>query len=312
MMIFSGTSNYPLAESIASEFGTLGKMSITKFSDGEIFVEVQENVRNQDVVIIQSLCSPHTNDHIIELLLIVDALKRASVKSITAFIPYFGYARQDRRPRSARVPISARVIANLLSNSGIERILTVELHADQIQGFFDVPVDNIYSTKQFATDINSMHLSNIKIVSPDVGGVLRARSLAKQVGAGDAELIIIDKRRPNPNENEIMNIIGNPEGCNCIIVDDIIDTAGTMSKAVKAMYDGGALSVRAYCSHAVLSGRALENLMECGITELIVTDTIPLNSKFNQCSFIRVLSTSGLLAETLRRINGGFSIKDLS
>lgn len=310
MIIFSGTSNKPLAQDIASEFGVLGKLRIERFSDGEIFVEVQENVRNQNVVIIQSLCPPNTNDMIIELLLIVDALKRASVSSITVFIPYFGYARQDRRPRSERVPISARVIANLISNSGIDRILTVELHADQIQGFFDIPVDNLYSTKQFSTDINSMHLQNLKIIAPDVGGVLRARSLAKQVG--DAELIIIDKRRPNPNENEIMNIIGDPEGTNCIIVDDIIDTAGTMTKAVKAMYERGALTVRAYCSHGVLSGRAFQNLLESKITELVITDTIPIPEQFKECSFIRVISTAPLLAETLRRINGGFSIKDLS
>lgn len=310
MIIFSGTSNEPLAQEIASEFGILGKLDIRRFSDGEIFVEVQENVRNQNVVIIQSLCPPNTNDMIIELLLIVDALKRASVSSITVFIPYFGYARQDRRPRSGRVPISARVIANLISNSGIDRILTVELHADQIQGFFDIPVDNIYSTKQFALDINSKQLNNLKIVSPDVGGVLRARSLAKQVG--DVELIIIDKRRPHPNENEIMNIIGDPEGMNCIIVDDIIDTAGTMSKAVKALYDRGAESVRAYCSHGVLSGRAAENLLECNITELVISDTVPIRDEFRYYSFVRVISTAPLLAETLRRINGGFSIKDLS
>lgn len=312
MIIFSGTSNPPLAHSVASEFGlgSLGNLGINRFSDGEIFVEVKENVRNQDVVIIQSLSPPHTNDHIIELLLIVDALKRASAQSITVFIPYFGYARQDRRPRSERVPISARVVANIISNSGIDRVLTVELHADQIQGFFDIPVDNLYSTKQFAIDINAKKLDNIKIVAPDVGGVLRARSLAKQVGG--AELIIIDKRRPNPNENEIMNIIGDPEGHDCIIVDDIVDTAGTMCKAVQAMYDKGARSVYAYCSHGVLSGNALDNLRNCLITELVISDTIMITDEIKQCPFIRVLSVSNLLAEALRRITMGLSIKDLS
>lgn len=310
MIIFSGTSNKPLAEEIASEFDRLGKININRFSDGEIGVEIQENVRNQNIVIIQSLCPPDTNNYIIELLLMIDALKRANCASITVFIPYFGYARQDRRSRSERVPISARVIANLISNSGVHRVLTIELHADQIQGFFNVPVDNLYSTKQFATDINFKHLDNIKIVSPDVGGVLRARSLAKQVG--DAELIIIDKRRPKANENEIMNIIGEPKGMNCIIVDDIIDTAGTLSKAVKALYEQGAKTVRAYCSHGILSGKSYENLIDCNITELVITDTVPIQDKYKSCSFVRVLSTAPLLSEALRRINGGFSIKDLS
>lgn len=286
----------------------LGHAKIDKFSDGEAFVEILENVRGQDVFIIQSICFP-ANDTLMELLLMADALKRASARSIAAVIPYFGYARQDRRPRSARVPISARLVADLMQVAGIERILTVELHADQIQGFFKIPVDNIYSTKHFATDINALKLDNLVIVSPDVGGVLRARSLAKQVG--DADLVIIDKRRPKANVSEVMHIIGDVCGKNCVIVDDIVDTGGTIIKAVDAIMDRGAVSVRAYCTHAVLSGNAFKNFKSTPITELVVTDTISLKPAMLDLP-IRQISVAELLAESIRRIELGNSLKSLS
>jgi ribose-phosphate pyrophosphokinase len=307
MQIFTGNSNPNLAKSVARYFGGLNNITVGKFSDGEIYIELPENVRGQDVFIIQSTCSP-TNDHIMELMLMVDALKRASAKSISAVIPYFGYARQDRRPRSARVPISARVVANMLSQAGISRLLTIELHADQIQGFFDIPVDNIYSTRQFADDIKELDLPNLVIVSPDVGGVLRARSLAKQLG--DSDLVIIDKRRPAHNVSEVMNIIGDVVGKNCIIVDDLVDTGGTLCKAVQAIMDRGAESVRAYCTHAVLSGNALKNFRSTPITELIVTDTIPLKPAMFDLP-IRQISVAELLAESIRRIEMGYSLKSL-
>jgi ribose-phosphate pyrophosphokinase len=315
MQIFSGNSNQPLARRIISELSaklgyslSIGQIEVGKFSDGEAAIEILENVRGQDVFIIQSLSYP-ANDSLMELLLIADALRRASARSISAVIPYFGYARQDRRPRSARVPISARLVADLLQTAGIERILTVELHADQIQGFFKIPVDNIYSTKHFADDINKLNLPYLTVVSPDVGGVLRARSLAKQVG--DADLVIIDKRRPRANESEVMNVIGDVMGKHCVIVDDIIDTGGTIFKAVQTLYAQGALSVRAYCSHAILSNKhlVLSGFSTSRITELVVTDTIPL--RFD-VPHIRQLSVADLLAETIKRINNGESIKDLS
>jgi len=289
----------------------LGHTKVDKFSDGEASVEILENVRGQDVFIIQSTCAP-ANDTLMELLLMADALKRASARSIAAVIPYFGYARQDRRPRSARVPISARLVADLMQVAGIERILTVELHADQIQGFFKIPVDNVYSTKHFADDINSLGLPDLVIVSPDVGGVLRARSLAKQVG--DADLVIIDKRRPKANESEVMNIIGDVYGKNCVIVDDIVDTGGTMIKAVDAIFEKGAKSVRAYCTHAVMSGNAIENFGNSRITELVVTDTIPFHVPIGVAMdrIHRQLSVADLLAEAILRIDSGTSIKDLS
>src|SRR5574343_30012 len=280
MQLFSGNSNLDLAQRITTQLSrktgdliVLGHAKIDRFSDGECSVEIMDNVRGQDVFIIQSTCAP-ANDTLMELLLMADALKRASARSIAAVIPYFGYARQDRRPRSARVPISARIVADLMQVAGIERILTVELHADQIQGFFKIPVDNVYSTKHFADDINSLKLPDLVIVSPDVGGVLRARSLAKQVG--DVDLVIIDKRRPKANETEVMNVIGDVQGKNCVILDDIIDTAGTICKAIQVLFDRGAVSVRAYCSHPVLSGDAYAILSASEITELVVTDTIPL------------------------------------
>lgn len=308
MQIFTGNSNPDLAKAIANYFGGLRQITVDRFSDGEIHVEIPENVRGQDVFIIQSTCAP-TNDHLMEMMLIIDAVKRSSAKSISAVIPYFGYARQDRRSRSARVPISARVVANMLTQAGIDRLLTIELHADQIQGFFDIPVDNIYSTRQFANDIKTLLLSDLVIVSPDVGGVLRARSLAKQVG--DADLVIIDKRRPEHNVSEIMNIIGEVKGKNCIIVDDLVDTGGTLCKAVQAIIDRGALSVRAYCTHAVLSGNAIENFRSTPITELVVTDTIPLKQAMFDLP-IRQISVASLLAESLRRIELGNSLKSLS
>jgi ribose-phosphate pyrophosphokinase len=318
MQLFSGNSNLNLAQKIVTQLSrkmgdliVLGYAKIDKFSDGEASVEILENVRGQDVFIVQSTCAP-ANDTLMELLLMADALKRASARSIAAVIPYFGYARQDRRPRSARVPISARIVADLMQVAGIERILTVELHADQIQGFFKIPVDNVYSTKHFADDINSLKLSNLVIVSPDVGGVLRARSLAKQVG--DADLVIIDKRRPKANESEVMNIIGDVNGKNCVIVDDIVDTGGTMIKAVDAIFERGAKSVRAYCTHSIMSGNAIENFGSSRITELVVTDTIPfqapISSSLNRC--YRQLSVADLLAEAILRIDSGTSIKDLS
>lgn len=319
MQIFSGSSNYELSQRIATQLSrktgdlvVLGHAKIDRFSDGECSVEIMDNVRGQDVFIIQSTCAP-ANDTLMELLLMADALKRASARSISAVIPYFGYARQDRRPRSARVPISARIVADLMQVAGIERILTVELHADQIQGFFKIPVDNVYSTKHFADDINSLKLDNLVIVSPDVGGVLRARSLAKQVG--DAELVIIDKRRPKANVSEVMNVIGDVSGKNCIIVDDIIDTAGTICKAVQVLFERGATSVRAYCSHPVLSGDAYILLSASEITELVVTDTIQLSwfgEKRSPFLKIRQLSVDNLLAEVILRIDSGISIKELS
>lgn len=288
----------------------LGHTKVDKFNDGEASVEILENVRGQDVFIIQSTCAP-ANDTLMELLLMADALKRASARSIAAVIPYFGYARQDRRPRSARVPISARLVADLMQVAGIERILTVELHADQIQGFFKIPVDNVYSTKHFADDINSLKLPDLVIVSPDVGGVLRARSLAKQVG--DADLVIIDKRRPKANESEVMNIIGDVRGKNCVIVDDIVDTAGTICKAAIALYEKGAESVRAYGTHPVLSlGSVFHRLKESGITEMVITDTIPIRVPEGLGDCLRQLSVADLLAEAIIRIDRGTSIKDLS
>jgi ribose-phosphate pyrophosphokinase len=316
MQLFSGNSNQQLSQRIVTQLSrkigdlmVLGHAKIDKFSDGEASVEILENVRGQDVFIIQSTCAP-ANDTLMELLLMADALKRASARSIAAVIPYFGYARQDRRPRSARVPISARIVADLMQVAGIERILTVELHADQIQGFFKIPVDNVYSTKHFADDINSLGLDNLVIVSPDVGGVLRARSLAKQVG--DVELVIIDKRRPKANESEVMNIIGDVNGKNCVIVDDIVDTGGTMIKAVDAIFERGAKSVRAYCTHSIMSGNAVSNFSNSSITELVVTDTIPfdIDPPLHRC--FRQLSVADLLAEAILRIDSGTSIKDLS
>jgi ribose-phosphate pyrophosphokinase len=317
MYLFSGTSNLKLAQGI-SEFLTyktqspypLRELNIDRFRDGEISVEIPENVRGQNVFIIQSISSP-ANDNLMELMLIVDAMRRSSVSSISAIVPYLGYARQDRRPRSARVPISARVVANMLSNVGIDRILTLELHADQIQGFFDIPVDNIYSTKLFANDINKKELDNLRIVSPDVGGVLRARSISKQVN--DAELIIIDKRRPKANSSEVMNVIGDVNETNCVIIDDLADTCGTIIKASDALLERGAKTVRAYCTHPVLSGNAIENFNKSSLTELVITNSIQLNvEKLQNTNRIRVIDISELLSDAILRINSGNSLKNLS
>ncbi len=286
----------------------MGKINVGRFSDGEIFVEIEENVRGRDTVIIQSLCQP-ANDNLMELLIMADALKRASCERVTAVIPYMGYARQDRRSRSSRVPITAKVVANMIAAAGIDRVLTVDLHADQIQGFFDVPLDNVYASPVLLGDIWKHSYPNQIVVSPDVGGVVRARALAKRLE--DADLAIIDKRRPNPNESEIMNIIGEVEGRECVIIDDLVDTAGTLCNAAGALKDRGAKMVVAYCTHAVLSGKALTNITGSTLDELVVTDTIPLSEQAQACSQIRQLSVAEMLAESLRRITGGESLSSM-
>jgi ribose-phosphate pyrophosphokinase len=309
MMVFAGNAHSQLVQSIINYLELpLGKAVIGRFSDGEVMVEILQNVRGRDVFIVQPTCTP-TNENLMELLLIADALLRSSAVRITAVIPYFGYSRQDRRPRSARVPISAKVVANMIAGSGINRVLTVDLHADQIQGFFDRPVDNIYATPVILQDIQEHMSSNLMVVSPDVGGVVRARALAKRLN--DSELAIIDKRRPGPNQAEIMNIIGDIEGHDCILVDDIIDTAGTLCQAAAALKQHGAASVRAYCTHPVLSGAALENIRNSDLDELVVTDTIPLQPEAQNNERIRQLSVAGLLAETMRRIHYEISVSSL-
>lgn len=310
MTVFSGNANPQLARLISQHLGLpLGQATVGKFSDGEINVELHENVRGKDVFIIQPTCAP-TNDNLMELMVMVDALKRSSADRITAVVPYFGYSRQDRRPRSARVAISAKVVANMLTIAGVDRVLTIDLHADQIQGFFDIPVDNIYATPVLLNDLLTLELDNMMVVSPDIGGVLRARAMAKRVP--DATLAIIDKRRPKANESEVMNIIGEDiEGRNCILVDDMVDTAGTLGKAANALKDRGAKTVRAYCTHAVLSGNALENIEKSGLDELVITDTIPLDKSMSESKKIRVVSIAGLVAESIRRIHVEESISTL-
>ena len=309
LMVFTGNANPELAYRVVKHLDTtLGNASVNKFSDGEIAIELLENVRGRDVFILQPTCAP-TGDNLMEVLTMVDALKRASAGRITAAIPYFGYARQDRRPRSARVPISAKLVANMLVSAGVDRILTVDLHADQIQGFFDFPVDNIYATPIILNDLLAQDFKNPVVVSPDVGGVLRARATAKQI---DAKLAIIDKRRPRPNESEIMNIIGDSiEGCDCIIVDDMVDTAGTLANAATALKERKARTVTAYCTHAILSGNAIENIEKSGMDQLIVTDSVPLREAAKNCKKIRVLSIAGLVAESIRRIHVEESISSL-
>ena len=307
-MIFSGNANPELAEKVAARLGMpLGKALVTKFSDGEVRVEINERVRGKDVFIIQSTCAP-TNDNLMEIVLMADALKRASAERITACIPYFGYARQDRRPRSTRVAISARVVANMLESIGISRVIIMDVHAAQIQGFFDIPVDNIYASPILLKDIAERHYENLIVVSPDIGGVVRARALAERLGC---ELSIIDKRRPRPNESEVMNLIGSVEGKNCIIMDDIVDTAGTLTKAAEALKERGAKTVAAYCTHPVLSGPAVERIMASSLDELVVTDTIPLSESARKCGRIRQLSCDAVLAETLRRVSSGESVMSL-
>lgn len=309
MMVFAGNANPPLAQSIAEFLHLrLGKAVISKFSDGEIMVEIMENVRGKDVFIVQPTCAP-TNDNLMELLVMVDALRRASAARITTVIPYLGYARQDRRPRSARVPITAKVVAKMIGNVGADRVLTVDLHADQIQGFFDIPVDNVYASPILLGDIWRRKYPNLKVVSPDVGGVVRARALAKRLD--DADLAIIDKRRPKANIAKVMHIIGDVEGHTCVMVDDLVDTAGTLCQAARALKNNGAESVLAYCTHPVLSGRAIANIVESDLDELVVTDTIPLRPDAQACTRIRQLSIAEMLAEAMRRISDEESVSSL-
>ena len=305
LMVFTGNANPALADAIAKNIGVpLGRASIGKFSDGEVSVELNENVRGKDVFVIQPTCAP-TNDSIMELLLMSDALHRASANRITAVIPYFGYARQDRRVRSARVAISAKVVADMIGAVGVNRVLTVDLHAEQIQGFFSIPVDNVYGSPVLTDDIERQNYSNLTVVSPDVGGVVRARAVAKQI---NADLAIIDKRRPTANEAQIMHIIGDVNGKSCLIVDDMVDTAGTLCKAADALKDHGATKVVAYCTHPVLSGPAIQNIEGSNLDSLVVTDTIPLNEKAKSCKSIRQLSMAKLLAESIRRVSNEESI----
>ena len=285
----------------------LGKAQVGRFSDGEVTVEVQQNVRARDVFVVQPTCAP-TNENVMELLIMVDALKRASARRITAVIPYFGYARQDRRPRSTRVPISAKVVANLLETVGVERVLTMDLHADQIQGFFDIPVDNIYASPVLLSDLQSKNYPELVVVSPDVGGVVRARALAKQLGS---DLAIIDKRRPKANVSEVMHVIGEIEGRNCVIMDDMIDTAGTLVKAAEVLKDRGAKHVYAYCTHPVFSGPAIQRIAGSLLDEVVITNTIPMGAEARGCKKIRQLSVAFLFAETIRRISDGESVTSL-
>ena len=308
LMVFTGNANPKLAADVVRRLGkSLGSATVGRFSDGEVNVELLENVRGKDVFVLQPTCVP-TNDNIMELLIMVDALKRASAGRITAAIPYFGYARQDRRPRSARVPITAKVVANMLQAAGVQRVLTVDLHADQIQGFFDIPVDNIYAAPVLLDDLEKQKYDNLMVVSPDVGGVVRARAFAKRL---ECDLAIIDKRRPKANVSEVMNIIGEVEGRTCVIMDDIVDTAGTLCKAAQALKENGAKRVLAYCTHAVLSGPAISRLNESDLDELVVTDTIPLSDEAKACKRIRSVSIGELLADTILRISNEESVSSL-
>ena len=307
-MIFSGNANKALAKSVAKNLGiTLGKASVKTFSDGEISVEIDENVRGQDIYIIQPLCDP-VNNNLMELLIMVDALKRSSVDRISVVLPYFGYSRQDRRARSARVPITAKVVANMLTSMGVERLLNIDLHADQIQGFFDIPVDNIYATPLVLADIHKQNYKDTIIVSPDVGGVVRARALAKQL---NSDLAIVDKRRPEANVSEVMQIIGDVKGKCCIIVDDICDTAGTLCHAADALKEQGASAVFAYITHPIFSGKADLNISSSSIDGMIVTDTISLSKKIIDTGKIRQITVAQMLAETLRRIDNKESVSSL-
>jgi ribose-phosphate pyrophosphokinase len=309
MMVFAGNANKDLAEQIVNNLNLpLGNAKVGKFSDGEITVEINENVRGKDVFIIQPTCAP-TNDNLMELIIMTDALRRASASRITAVLPYFGYARQDRRVRSMRVAITAKVVADMITAAGVDRLLTVDLHADQIQGFFDIPVDNIYGTPVLVEDILKREGEELTVVSPDVGGVVRARAMAKRLN--DLDLAIIDKRRPKAGVSEVMHIIGDVEGKTCLIVDDMVDTAGTLCKAAEALKKHGAKAVFAYITHPVLSGPAIENISNSSLDELIVTDTIPLSDKAKKCGKIRQLTISGLIAESMRRISNEESISAL-
>jgi ribose-phosphate pyrophosphokinase len=308
LMVFTGNAIRELAENVVSHLNIhLGRAKVGRFSDGEVMVEILENVRGKDVFLLQSICAP-TNDNLMELLVMVDALKRASAWRVTAAIPYMGYARQDRRPSSARVPITAKVVANMMTSAGVDRLLTMDLHSEQIQGFFDIPVDNIYSGPIMLGDVWKHDYKNLVVVSPDVGGVVRARALAKRL---EADLAIIDKRRPRPNVATVMNIIGEVEERTCVIVDDLVDTANTLCEAAQALKNQGALKVLAYCTHAVLSGSAVERIAKSALDELVVTDTIPLREDARRCEKIRVLSVASLLAETMRRISAEDSVSSL-
>jgi ribose-phosphate pyrophosphokinase len=308
LMVFTGNANPRLAEDVARHMNiALGRAKVGRFSDGEVAVEILENVRGKDVFILQSTCNP-TNDNLMEVMVMADALRRASASRITAAIPYYGYARQDRRTRSARVAITAKVVANMLQSAGVDRVLTMDLHSDQIQGFFDIPVDNIYSSPILLGDIWKHDYPDLIVVSPDVGGVVRARAIAKRL---ECDLAIIDKRRPKPNEAKVMNIIGDIKGRSCIIMDDMVDTAGTLCEAAQALKDGGAARVMAYCTHPVLSGQAVARITGSALDELVVTDTIPLRDDARACSKIRQLSIAALMAETIRRISNEDSVSSL-
>jgi ribose-phosphate pyrophosphokinase len=309
MAVFSGNANPQLAQDIARHLMVpLGRAAVSRFSDSECTVELLENVRGRDVFIVQPTCSP-ANDHLMELLVMTDACRRASAARITAVIPYFGYARQDRRPRAMRVAITAKLVANMIASAGVNRVLTVDLHADQIQGFFDIPVDNVYASPVLLGDAWKQKYDNLMVVSPDVGGVVRARALAKRLD--DAELAIIDKRRPRPNESEVMNIIGEVRGKTCVLIDDLVDTAGTLCHAAEALKSNGAKKVLAYITHPVLSGPAIDRISQSQLDELVVTDTIPLRDDARNCKKIRQLTVAGLLAETMRRIRDEESVSSL-
>jgi len=309
LMIFAGNANPKLARDIAHGLDLpMGKAIVDRFSDGEVMVEIMENIRGCDIYLIQPTCAP-TADNFVELLVMVDALKRASASRVTAVIPYFGYSRQDRRPRSSRVPITAKVAAKMISAVGTDRVVTIDLHADQIQGFFDIPVDNVYASPLTLADIwQHQGGEDLVVVSPDVGGVVRARAIAKRL---DAELAIIDKRRPRANVSKVMNIIGEIEGKNCVMVDDLVDTAGTLCTAAGALKKRGAKKVIAYCVHPVLSGPAIDNITNSELDELVVTDTIPLSVDAQACGKIRQLSVAQMLAETIRRMAHGESVSSL-
>ena len=308
MVVFTGNANTALAELIARHLGLpLGKVVVGRFSDGEIQVEVMEHVRGKDVFIIQPTCAP-SNDNLMELLIMIDAVKRSSARRITAVMPYYGYARQDRRPRTARVAITAKLVADMITVSGAHRVLTMDLHADQIQGFFNIPTDNIYSSLVLLGDIWRQEIKDVLVVSPDVGGVVRARAMAKHL---EADLAIIDKRRPRPNEAKVMHIIGEVEGRTCVLMDDLVDTAGTLCEAAAALKEHGARRVLAYCTHPVLSGKAVERISNSPLDELVVTDTIPLRPEAKACKRIRQLSVAELLAESMRRITLDDSVSEL-
>lgn len=305
LMVFSGNANLELAQNVSKWLGVpLGRADVQQFSDGETNVELNENVRGQDVFIIQPTCHP-TNDNLMELLLMADALHRSSADRITAVVPYFGYARQDRRVRSARVPISAKVVADMISAAGVDRLLTVDLHAEQIQGFFSIPVDNVYGSPLLVEDVIRQNYQNLVVVSPDIGGVVRARAFAKQL---DVDLAIIDKRRPKANESQVMHLIGDVKDRTCLIVDDMVDTAGTLCKAADALKEQGAIKVVSYCTHPVLSGNAIHNINSSSLDTLVVTDTIPLKSEAKNCKKIRQLSLAKFLGESIRRVSNEESV----